>query len=137
LTILFGHIAPHWSIFQWFHQLFWPESGQGYAFTSSIGSTFFIGSFFALAYRKLVCQTPWCLRIGHHQTASGHHLCRKHHPDLPNKKLSLEELHEFHRRAIAQGASSEYPGPPSGVASASAAGPIPPSAPQPPSPPAA
>lgn len=55
---------------------------------------------FVLAFRKLNCHAPRCWRIGHHPTADGQfRLCRHHHPDLPNGRLSLAEIHRRHHEA--------------------------------------
>lgn len=93
----------------WPHVLSWPRafdpiswfwlSGKGYAFTSSgLQLTIPAAAFIWLRHHN--CNAPWCLRLGRHATADGHHhLCRKHHPDLPDRKLSLAEIHERHRAA--------------------------------------
>jgi len=57
-------------------------------------------SLFVGFYRHTNCNAPRCLRIGRHQTADGlHHLCRKHHPDLPDRRPSLAEIHRHHQAA--------------------------------------
>lgn len=44
---------------------------------------------FAVVWRRLKCHAPGCHRIGLHRTADGLYvLCRKHHPDVPNKQRS-------------------------------------------------
>jgi hypothetical protein len=51
-------------------------------------------------FRRWNCDAPWCLRHGRHPTADGqHHLCRKHHPDLPDRRLTLAEIHHRHHTA--------------------------------------
>lgn len=77
----------------------WWLSVKGYALTSSwFQVTFITGAL--LLYRKHNCHAPLCPRLGHHPTADGlHHLCRKHHPDLPNHRLSLDEIHRRHHDA--------------------------------------
>jgi hypothetical protein len=102
-------------IAHWLHWTFWPESGQGYAFTSSVLGGLGYLAILAVLWRKLVCQSPYCFRMGHHPTADGqHHLCRHHHPDHPTRKRwrwlpqwfmfnvprpSLSEIHERHHAA--------------------------------------
>lgn len=52
-------------------------------------------------YRHHNCAALGCPRIGKHQTADGlHKLCRRCHPDLPDHKLSLAEIHERHHAAL-------------------------------------
>lgn len=79
------------------------EHGNGYQFWSGMGANFgevtVIGAAVALV-RHWNCDAPWCPWRGKHPTADGlHHLCRKHHPDLPNRRLSLAEIHHRHVRA--------------------------------------
>lgn len=73
-------------------------SQRGYALTSSIG----IGWVIVLGnlWWHTRCDSPRCMRKGRHKTADGHHkLCRPHHPDLPNRKPSLNEIHLRHHAA--------------------------------------
>ena len=66
---------------------------------SDIGEITLLGGAVAL-YRHINCDAPWCWRRGPHRTVDGHHkLCRRHHPDLPNHRLSLAEIHLRHRQA--------------------------------------
>ena len=70
-------------------------SGSG----SDLGELTLIGLFIG-AWRHVNCHAPWCLRLGKHPTSDGHFkLCRKHHPDLPDKKPSLAEIQQRHRLA--------------------------------------
>lgn len=76
---------------------------KGYNFWSGIfsdvGEITLLGGAIA-AYRKFNCGAPGCLRIGKHPTADGlHHLCKKHHPDIPDSGHTLAEIHESHRAA--------------------------------------
>lgn len=48
-------------------------------------------------YRKHNCKKPWCLRWGHYLAADHIPLCRRHHPDLAGRKLTLEVIHRLHR----------------------------------------
>jgi hypothetical protein len=86
-----------------FVDFFHPLRYWGYQFWSGIGSDIseitLVGIALA-AFRRINCHSPWCWRIGHHPTADGHFkLCRRHHPDLADKPLSLEEIHRRHRNA--------------------------------------
>lgn len=86
-----------------FYWLWHPLIGPGYQFWSGIGSDIgqitLVGGLIAM-YRKHNCGAPRCLRIGKHPTADGlHHLCRRHHPDLPDHRLSLAEIHQRHHAA--------------------------------------
>lgn len=77
---------------------------KGYNFWSGIisdlGEVTLIGGSLAML-KHLNCDAPRCLRYGPHRTADGHHkLCRKHHPDLPNHKLSLKEIHLRHHATV-------------------------------------
>lgn len=101
-------------VWHFIHSWWWPESGEGYFWSSVAGSTALLFGWLpmtTLVGRKLLCQAPWCFRLGHHRTADGHHhLCRKHHPDLPNHRLSLKEIHirhHHHAKALAGGPGPE------------------------------
>lgn len=81
----------------------WPMNtgpNGGYNLWSGIAGQSMIG-YFILKWRHLNCSSPWCPFIGRHPTADGlHHLCRKHHPDLPSKRLRLHEIVSRHHAAI-------------------------------------
>ena len=80
-----------------------PLHGDGYQWWSGLGSGSAWIAAVAVGWRHLNCQTPRCLRLGRHPTADGlHKLCRKHHPDLPNRSLKLEEIHRMHHAAKAE-----------------------------------
>jgi hypothetical protein len=68
-------------MWHWIQLLWWPETGQGYAFTSSIGSDLgelaIFGAIYG-AWRKHSCHTPHCWRIGRH-IVNGTPWCNKHH----------------------------------------------------------
>lgn len=67
---------------------------------SDLGEITLIGGMVAV-YRKHNCGAPRCWRIGKHPTADGlHHLCAKHHPDLPDRgHLTLAQIHAAHGAA--------------------------------------
>lgn len=84
---------------------------KGYNFWSGIisdlGEVTLIGGALAML-KHLNCDAPRCFRYGPHRTADGHHkLCRKHHPDLPNHKLSLREIHHRHHAMVRDRHGSE------------------------------
>lgn len=91
-------LASGFGLDDFFHPLrYW-----GYQFWSGIGSDFSEVTLLGIVlgtFRHVNCQTPWCLRFGRHQTADGHHVCRKHHPEMPNGRASLEEIHQRHYAA--------------------------------------
>lgn len=93
----------HWLSMAFSTYVLHPMHGNGYQWHSGIGSDFgevtLIGAAVA-AYRHINCAAPRCWRRGSHKTADGlHRLCRRHHPELPNRKLSLAEIHERHHAA--------------------------------------
>lgn len=76
----------------------------GYQFWSGVAGSFLIGGGLWTGglsmYWRHTCHAPGCLRIGKHPTADGmHHLCARHHPDLPDGRRSLEEIHAAHHAA--------------------------------------
>lgn len=90
----------------WPHLFSWPRafdpiswwwlSAKGYALTSS---WFNVAWIVALAtwWLHTRCHNPRCVRKGRYMTADGHHkLCRRCHPDFPNHRLSLREIHLRH-----------------------------------------
>lgn len=87
-----------------------PLHGNGYQLWSGIASDIGEVSIFAAlltigwhAWRHVNCAAPKCPRVGKHVTADGHHrLCRLHFPDVPDRKLSLAEIHERHHAAKQQ-----------------------------------
>jgi hypothetical protein len=95
LLVVHGSIIAHW--------VFQPLHGLGYqlwsGIASDVGEVTLVGGTLALL-KHANCDAPRCLRYGPHRTADGHHrLCRKHHPDMPNRRLSLKEIHERHHKA--------------------------------------
>lgn len=72
-------------------------SGNQYGFWSGFGSD--IGEFaiigsIAVAYRKINCHVEGCRRIGHYQLGgTPYKLCKRHHPDIPDKITHVSILH--------------------------------------------
>lgn len=61
--------------------LWWPQSGKGYAFTSSVGSDLGELAVIGTIWHKLNCHTRGCWRIGRQQVdGTTYVVCRKHHP---------------------------------------------------------
>lgn len=79
------------------------QRSNGYQWWSGMGANFGEVTVIGLgitAWRHINCAAPRCPRRGTHPTADGQHkLCRKHHPDLPDRKLSLAEIHRRHHAA--------------------------------------
>jgi hypothetical protein len=51
-------------------------------------------------FRKHNCHTRWCWRIGHHDLeGTPWKVCRRHHPDLPNKAPTYAEIVQAHKEA--------------------------------------
>jgi len=72
------------------------ETGPYYGFWSGFGSDL---SEFAIALgiytgvRKVNCHARRCWRIGHHPLeGTPYHLCKLHHPDVPNSGAKLEDI---------------------------------------------
>lgn len=77
------------------HYLFW--SGAG----SDLGELSIVAAVFSLVYallRKHNCEVTGCWRIGRHDTAAGHTVCRRHHPD---DSLTVEDVLSAHQDALA------------------------------------
>jgi hypothetical protein len=90
----------HWLQAAFDTYLLHPLHANGYQWWSGAGSDLselaMVGAAFG-AWRHVNCAAPWCLRLGKHRTADGQHrLCRKHHPDLPDGRMSLEQIHARH-----------------------------------------
>ena len=64
--------------------LLWSSSG-GYAIAVAIYA------------RKHNCEVRWCWRLGRHNTAAGHTVCR-HHP--PDGAPSAQDVRDAHHRAL-------------------------------------
>lgn len=94
----------HWLFHGLSTYLLHSQHGNGYQFWSSgpgpgLGQVTLLGGL-ATWWGHTRCDTPRCFRKGKHLTADGHHkLCRVCHPDLPNHRLSLAEIHLRHHQA--------------------------------------
>ena len=92
-------------------------AGGHYGYWSGFGSVFpwspltLTGIFGAIGlwYKKHNCHIqegflPWgCWRLGHHSDASGTFmLCRKHHPHVAGKKLTVAFVHRHHYEHLAK-----------------------------------
>jgi hypothetical protein len=107
IVIVMIHAASVWTGDAFSTYVLHTQKGNGYMWWSGPGANFgeltIFGSVVAI-WRHINCESPGCLRRGHYPTADKlHHLCRKHHPDLPNHRLSLEEIHERHHKAKVSG----------------------------------
>lgn len=74
------------------------ESGAYYGFWSGFGSD--IGELALLGglwmgVRRINCHVKGCPRIGHYEvTGTPYKVCRKHHPDVPNKGVTHAHIIE-------------------------------------------
>jgi len=71
------------------------DDGSGHIYLVLSG---FLGCIGVLAtplvlLRKHNCEVHGCLRLGRHDTAAGHTVCRHHHPD---PKLTVHAVHRAH-----------------------------------------
>jgi hypothetical protein len=75
----------------------------GYNYHSGVGANLgYISIVLGMVatYWHHTCANPWCLHFGRYVTADGHHkLCRVCSPELPDHRLSLEEIQERHHAA--------------------------------------
>jgi hypothetical protein len=96
-------MVAHLTASLWLHDIWHPLTGKGYQFWSGIGSDLSELTLLGIAvggWRRINCHAPRCFRFGQHPTADGYHrLCRKHHPDLPDHRLTLTEIERRHRAA--------------------------------------
>ncbi len=84
------------------------ESGPYYGFWSGFGSDLgeatlitAVGIGVYTGVRKVNCHTKGCWRISHHALeGTPYHLCRHHHPDVPTKGASHEQILEQHRKYL-------------------------------------
>lgn len=72
------------------------ESGPYYGFWSGFGSDISEIALFGgvvMGIRKINCHVRGCPRIGHHLVKdTPYKVCHKHHPDVPNKGPTLEDI---------------------------------------------
>lgn len=75
--------------FHWF----WDLSGKWYIFWSGVGANLTLLTGLGIVWRKIGCHTRHCWRLGHHPIAgTPYKVCRRHHPDVPNRGPTVEEL---------------------------------------------
>ena len=74
-----------------------PYYGFFSGFGSDIGEVAIVGGLISI-YRRHNCEVHGCWLLGRHQTAAGHRVCRRHHPD---EHLSAAQVLEHHERALA------------------------------------
>lgn len=74
-------------------------SGRPYLLWSGIAADIselaIFGGLFGV-YRRHQCEVSKCWRLGRHQTAAGHTVCRRHHPD---DHLTAEAVVAAHEEA--------------------------------------
>jgi hypothetical protein len=76
------------------------SSSKAYNFWSGVAgdlSGFGIFGAMAMMVRRHNCEVKGCWRLGRHQTAAGHNVCRRHHPD---DHLTAEHVHRLHHQAL-------------------------------------
>ena len=69
-----------------------PYYGFWSGFGSDIGEVAILGGL-ATVVRRHNCEVHKCWRLGRHQTAAGHHVCRAHHPD---DRLTHQDVLDAH-----------------------------------------
>ena len=100
---------PHLVALGW-NFLWWPQSGQWYAFWSSFGACLTYFTVIAVAYRHLKCKSCW--RIAHHRVEGTHYrTCHKHATPAEHARLSalharkFPEQHKLFEKAAATAAT--------------------------------
>lgn len=89
------------SIGSWAYHIFGIKgSGPWYSFWSGIGSDIgelaILGSMWEI-YHKHNCHVHWCPRIGSYPVdGTVYVLCRRHHPEVPNKPQKLDVILNGH-----------------------------------------
>lgn len=75
-------------------------NGWCYSFWSGFGSCLTYIGIVVAGWRHLNCHAKGCWRVGRH-TVDGtpFKVCRRHHPAIPNKGATVEEIHQAHREA--------------------------------------
>ena len=99
----------------WLLHTFGLDDGGGawYLFWSGIvGDLALLGTLWVLV-RRLNCHTSGCWRIGvHHVVGTPYVTCRKHHPVVPNGKVSAEHIARAHQSAVELGMTTSDRHPP-------------------------
>jgi hypothetical protein len=67
-------------------------------FGSDLGEVAILGGLVTWA-RHANCEVHGCWRLGRHQTAAGHRVCRRHHPD---DRLTAQAVQDAHQQASRQ-----------------------------------
>jgi hypothetical protein len=83
-------------------------SGSHYGLLSGAVSDVSELAIFGAVYaglRRVNCPVTGCWRLGLHRTATGHRVCRKHHPD---DELTVEHLHAAHYAALRSATVANY-----------------------------
>lgn len=92
----------------WIHRLaIWAglenAGGPVYSFWSGIGSDIGELTLVGLAiglFRQHNCHVKGCFRVAKHPVeGTPYKVCRKHHPTIPDRGASVEEIHEAHQAA--------------------------------------
>ena len=76
------------------------SASKAYNFWSGVAgdiSGFGIFGSLVVMVRHHNCEVKGCWRVGRHQTAAGHHVCRRHHPD---GHLTAETVQVEHQAAL-------------------------------------
>lgn len=71
-------------------------------FVGDLGELAIVGGLVSV-YRRHNCEVHGCPRLGRHESAAGHRLCRRHHPEGP---LTVQAAHEAHHRVLRAGGLS-------------------------------
>ena len=101
-----------------------PEYGFWSGFGSDIGEVAIVGGLISV-YRRNNCEVHGCWLLGRHQTAAGHHVCRRHHPD---DHLTGAQALEHHARAADPRVSAGSRSQPGFMGLDAESGPVPPAA---------
>ena len=81
------------------HYLFWSGAGSDLGELSIVAA---MATLTATLLRKHNCEVHGCWRMGRHDTAAGHTVCRRHHPD---EKLTAQDVADAHQAALAEDAA--------------------------------
>jgi hypothetical protein len=80
------HLLALWPWpFRLIQDMWWPESGYGYAIFSSIGGDTAILGAIAVFWTRHNCHQHRCLRLAWHPDDEGHPVCKVHHKDHPSR----------------------------------------------------